>query len=817
MRVRIRVRQACRAMPDDELTQRLQRLERLTAGSRDGYWERDLLTDLSWYSPTFRQMLGFAPQALPDDRNIVNARMHPQDRAEFLRRYQDAIDTVGQFDYELRYLDAQDQWRWLRGRGQAWPGTDGRTRWITGAVSDVHAEKQAQESLAEVNRRFERAIEASAEGLFERIVGDEAVYMSDRYLELIGNHRDEVPPLRTAILERFHPDDAAHALATMAAGEASQQRWELTLRFRHASGEYRWYRQRCLSERMADGRIKVTGMIADVHEQTLQRQELERTRAQLEALVAERTAKLEAALALARERQLEAERANAAKSRFLAHMSHEIRTPLNGVIGLVELAQRVAQSPEQQRYLETARRSGQTLTDVINTVLDFSRIEAGRTELRPRPFDLAQAVVDTIRSVIPLLRERGVMVMFDWTEGPYHVVGDEIAIRQIVTNLVGNAAKFTQRGAITVTGRAFQPDGDEWQVELCIEDTGPGVPPAWRQRIFEAFVQADDSLTRTHGGTGLGLSIARGLALAMGGDITLDDPPAGGSRFTLRLPLDAAPGAPTVRNAPDPDAPPPGMAWLVATSSVGSGWLMKRMQRLGWQTRIFPTLDTAMAALQLGEPVQLLLLSEFGLHSGQDLAPLRALLPTVPIQLLVRPDWHAPQLEAQARLLGMGTISTPLSPGDLARLMQVPAPDPAATPVPARAWQADTEVLLVEDNPVNQLIGQEYLRALGLTVHTVSDGAQAVQACVGHPPALVLMDLQMPGMDGFEATRRLRRLQQEGRWPGAPIVALTAHAGASDHQACLSAGMDGVMTKPLSLAQLREQLVRYLPLRPGVA
>ncbi|WP_284618969.1 hybrid sensor histidine kinase/response regulator [Aquabacterium humicola] len=800
-------------MTDEQLRARLERLERVTSGSRDGYWERDLRADTSWYSPSFREMFGFAPDALPDDRRIVNARMHPDDMPEFLARYEQAIATLGRFSYELRYLDAQDQWRWVRGRGRVWAGDDGKPAFITGAISDVHAEKTAQQSLLALTRRFERAVDASAEGLFERVLGEPGLFMTDRYLELIGDRREDAPTEPEALGRRLHPDD--HERFRQVVGDAMRagRRWELDYRFRHGNGEYRWYRQRGRAERLPDGRTLITGMLADVHEQTLQRHELERTRTQLEALVAERTARLESALQLARERQIEAERANAAKSRFVAHMSHEIRTPLNGVLGMLELAQRVATLPDQQRYLETARRSGETLLQVINAVLDFSRVEAGRAELKPRPFDLVQALIATMRGVMPLTRERGVLLMFDWIGRDGQLIGDERALRQIATNLIGNAAKFTQRGYIGVVVEVTDAANGWLDVSLSVEDTGPGIPPERRAQVFDAFEQGDDSLAREHGGTGLGLAISRALALDMGGDIVLDSPPGGGARFTLKL---------RMQPGPDNQAPPPprlrGTAWLVATTEGGGDWLSRRLRRLGWQVRLLPSLDQLLAASREQQP-QLVLLSELALHAGLDLAPLRAALPRVPMHLLIRPDWHEPALEAQARRLGIGQAVAPLAPSALAALgeeIDAPAPlsavtvtRPALAPVASR-WRVGSEVLLVEDNPVNQLIGQEFLRTLGLAVRTATDGAQAIEACLERPPSLVLMDLQMPGMDGLEATRRLRLLQQAGRWPGAPIIALTAHAAATDRNACLAAGMDGVLTKPLALEALRQALLQWL-------
>ena len=794
-------------MADDELLQRLHRLERLALGSRDGYWERDLRRGSSWYSPSFRAMFGFTEHELPNDRDVVNARIHRDDIAAFLERYDAALAQMSPFSYEVRYLDAAGQWRWVRGRGRVWPGADGAPEFITGAISDVHAEKTAQESLLALGQRFERAIDASAEGLFERVIGVPGMYMSDRYLELTGDTRETAPTEPEQLVKRLHPEDIPRYRSIVGAAMRSGQRWELSYRFRHANGEYRWYRQRGRAERGPDGRTTITGMLADVHEQTLQQQELERTRAQLEALVAERTERLQTALALARHRQREAERADAAKSRFVAHMSHEIRTPLNGVLGMLELAQRGTLAPEQQRYLETARRAGDMLLQTINGVLDFSRIEAGRIELRPAPFDLASAVVETMRSVMPTVRDRPVVQRFDWIGPEPLLVGDEGAIRQILMNLIGNAAKFTREGHVSVTVRTTDRGAGFLDVAVAVEDSGPGIPPSRQARIFDAFEQGDDSLAREHGGTGLGLAIARALARAMHGDITLETPAEGGSRFTLQMQLRAKPGS----EAPPPQAKP-GLAWLVATSRLGGPWLARRLHRLGWRTHIMDSAEQLMAATRDSDewPAQVLV-SEYGLTPRLDLAALRRALPGAAIDLIIRPDWHEPLRERQARALGIGSILAPMTPKDLAGMGRPPAPPAASADASgASPWPPGAEVLLVEDNPVNQLIGQEFLQVLGLAVRTVDDGESALVACLERPPAIVLMDLQMPGMDGLEAARRLRQLQAEQRWPGAPIIALTAHAADSDRHACLAAGMNEMLTKPLGLETLRQMLLKFL-------
>jgi len=325
-------------------------------------------------------------------------------------------------------------------------------------------------------------------------------------------------------------------------------------------------------------------------------------------------------------------------------------------------------------------------------------------------------------------------------------------------------------------------------------------------RIFEAFEQGDASLARMHGGTGLGLSIARSLAVAMDGDISAASPPDGGCQFTVTLRLHRAEGPATPTHRPE------GEAWLVHATPLGAQWLEKRLARLGWRIRSLGTIDELLSHARIQVP-QLVLLSESGLTHDLDLRPIRAAFPDTPMRLLVRPDWHSPRLEAQAQALGIGTVLTPVAPVELLRLTQVqPAPkrvraDPG---LPAPTWPPGSRVLLVEDNPVNQLIGQEFLRVLGCTVRTAGDGAQALVDCVDFRPQLVLMDLQMPGMDGLAATRELRRMQAEDRWPGAPIVALTAHAAPADHAACLAAGMNGVLTKPLALDALWRELDRHL-------
>lgn len=652
-----------------------------------------------WYSPSFYALFQLGPEHLPNQRGMARARVHPDDRAHFIAAYEEALREIARFDYEIRFLDGAGQWRWVRGRGQVWPGDDGQARYVCGAVSDVHREK-----------------------------------------------------LAVLALEEQH-----HQLAEQ--------------------------------------------------------------RRQLEALVAERTAGLQAALQLAEQRRHEAETANAAKSVFLAQMSHEIRTPLNGVLGLTELALRMAQAPAQRRYLETSLQSGQALLQVISDVLDFSRIEAGGVELQPRPFDMPQLMAEALRGVMPLVTGRPLALLYDWTGEDEWAVGDERCIRQILNNLVGNAAKFTEEGHISVNGAAQRlPDG-RLQVEIRVEDSGPGIAPGQRERIFEAFVQGDERLSRAHGGTGLGLAIARRLARAMGGDLVLDERFTDGAAMCLSLVLPAAP-APEDGMA---TATSPGMAdtanslprqvWLVYPNPIGALWTERRLRRMGHELEWLPSLQLAIETAQRlrppATPPDLVLIAEQALSPEAQLQPLRDALPAAAMHLAIRPDWYQPALEAQVRSLGIVNAVLPFTPRTL-RAMLAGARGPNLATLPAPLLRRGASVLLVEDNPVNQLVGSEFLRALGLRVNIANEGTEALAACQNQPPDLVLMDIQMPGMDGLEATRRLRDMQRQALWPGAPIVALTAHAGDSDRIACAAVGMDAVLTKPLTMDSLQRELARWL-------
>ncbi|MGD9833105.1 MAG: hybrid sensor histidine kinase/response regulator [Piscinibacter sp.] len=490
-------------------------------------------------------------------------------------------------------------------------------------------------------------------------------------------------------------------------------------------------------------------------------------------------------------------------------MSHELRTPLAGLLGLVDLARRTASDPAQRRYLEVAMQSGRALQRTIAHVLDLTQLRDGGKTLADEAFDLAESVAEVLRGAMPLARSKGLLLRYDWEGEPTWVRGDELRVRQIVGNLVDNAVRFTEQGYVELRASLVaHPDRAAWRLfTLRVVDSGPGLSPQRLAQVFEPFVQGDDSLTRSHDGAGLGLPIAREIAHRMGGSISAESTPGVGSTFTITLPMAAA---------ADPDPPPasaPGLAWLLYRQREGGEWLQRRLARVGWSAELFTDFGALISRAIHTPAVEhpaLLILAEPGADPQTDLAALRAALPAVDMRLLVRPEWNEPALEQDARQLDLRIDVMPLSPRDIRLMTQRPAVAPVSSPSPAPG-RGGKHVLVVEDNATNRMIAEAFLDSLGLPWRSVGDGAQALAACAEDPPRLVLMDLQMPVMDGLSATRELCARQARGELPAFPIVALTAHAMVGDAQACRGAGMSGYLTKPLMLEALQEELARWIP------
>jgi PAS domain S-box-containing protein len=634
--------------------------------------------------------------------------------------------------------------------------------------------------LHESEARYKGLVDSQGDAIFRRTPDSRLTYANDAFFKIFGLSAREA--IGNPFAPELHPDSRGIIFGSFAGFEAGQERTKYDQHVHTAQG-WRWIAWEDYAIRDAKGRlIEIQSVGRDITERKA----------------------LEEALTEARDK---AEAANRAKSGFLATMSHEIRTPMNGVLGMAKLLLETELEPEQRTYVDAICQSGEALLGLIGHILDFSKIESGAISLDEEDFDPRKLMEEVIELLAPKAHAKGIeAAAVIAPETPYFVRADRLRLRQILTNLIGNAVKFTEKGGIRVDVHPVDAAGRR-ALRFEVHDTGVGVPARKQAEIFEEFVQADSSHARRFAGSGLGLAISKRLVDAMDGQIGVRSAPHGGSTFWFCIPIQ-------IRRQTKATALPDIAGQRIALISRNP----VLRESLTAQIRAVGGVPVPLAAQDNGLRVDALLVD-----AGTGSVPALAAQPRLGVRsfVLITPEAraHLPNLRSMGfagyfvkplrQTTLAGRLVTALTPANTVSLGVAPQPA-SASPLPAAGSKELPKILLAEDNPVNAMLVRELLRRRGFQITEVQSGETALSITERHSFDAILMDIHMPGLDGIEATRRIRSRERALGWRRTPILALTADALETGRRTCQEAGMDGFLTKPVDPAELDAMLSMVL-------
>jgi PAS domain S-box-containing protein len=706
----------------------------------------------------------------------------------------------------------------------------GGQRFFCGIVRDMTERLAGEDALRRSERKLRSYIEQTLDGVM--VVDGEGRYLevNPASARMLGYEEQELLGKRIAdLIWPAEPELQIGVEHFQRVTREGRSQGEVTLRRKDG--------QRLVADvhAVSLGGDRYLGLVRDVTQRHRAEQSLQQERALLEERVGERTAvltrtnaaleeeiverrRVEAELVAAREQALQAAEA---KASFLANMSHEIRTPMNAVIGMTALLDDTALDAEQRGYVETIRTSGDALLSTINDILDFSKVESGMLELEQRPFELGVCIEEAFDMLAPRAADKGIDLLYELMDNvPLWLVGDSTRLRQVLVNLLSNAVKFTDHGEVCMTASVLRREADGVQLRFAVRDTGIGIAPHQLEHLFKAFSQADSSTTRKYGGTGLGLAISSRLVRLMGGDIRVESEEYKGSVFSFTMHAGVAQNVITARyrtgRAPELEGK---HVLLVDDNTTNLDILKTQCTRWGMRVACATRGTHAQALLEAEGPFDVAVLD---LHmptmDGFQLArAIQTQCGKAAPALVMLSSSSARNKDAAGMKLFAAALSKPVKHSQLFAVLvevlhagrPVPVPSPAQHIDGTLAKRLPMNILVVEDSEINRKLAVGMLRKFGYTGDVARDGAEAVTKVSLRPYDLVFMDLQMPVMDGLEATRRINAMLPPQRRPR--IVAMTANALPADRQRCLDAGMDDYIAKPILPASVQALIERWAP------
>ncbi len=716
--------------------------------------------------------------------------------AAFRANYRRCAGAAAPIEYE-ECVVGERGFQWFLTRLTPLKDADGRVVRLVGSSLDITARKTIELRLHSISERLQLATQAGGLGIWDYDLDAQKVTGDDRMHALCGLEAGSFDGTRSGFLQFVHPADHARLAQELRAAVVDGKHIETSFRLVRPDGEVCELRTCALSQRPEGGSGgRLVGVCWDITRERRAQAELVRARD-------------------------EAAAATIAKSAFLANMSHEIRTPLNAVIGMSSLLLSAELAPEQRELAETIRTSGNALLDILNDVLDYSKIESGRLELEAVPFDVRGCVDAALELLAGRAVEKGIE-LFSWIDPavPVSVIGDVTRLRQVLVNLLGNAVKFTGKGEVLIEVRAEPAADGTPRLSFAVRDTGIGIPEARRDRLFQGFSQVDPSTTRQYGGSGLGLAICKHLVELMRGRIWYEGIEGQGSvfRFEVEVGQAAIVGPPPAHLTSGVPTLSGRRLLIVDANATGGRLVLQQATTWGMKPKVAASRAEAIDWVAKGEAFDVALvdtttcgddfLSVLRRHPTAERLPVVLLTPLgvrVPIGPGIAGGVAKPVKSAQLFALLVETLAGAASPS---------APVPAPVPEPL-AVRHPLAILLVEDNLVNQRVALLMLRRLGYEADIAGNGREAVVAVERTRYDLVFMDLQMPEMDGMEATRIICARWPAGRRPR--IVAMTANASTSDRDECFAAGMDDFLSKPVRSPELARVLAETPALRAPAA